>query len=266
LDQALGGLGRKLAEKADARIFAAFREKHHLSLFQPEEDEWLLFHIMSSAFFLFAFSSPDAVMHLVRFDEAAEPAQKKRIMEFHKRCLQRHLYFHGAEKRILSKNPTFSAKVDSIDSTYPDSKIVCCVRNPYEAVPSLMSLLSFILELTDNTGDPSQMRDVILSTAAHFYRHPMARLPHLPEGRHDFVTYDKLTTEPKETVTNLYAKFGLDMGFEYAEQLEVEQTKIRSYKSKHSYSLEEYDLDPEGLLEEFRDVFDRYGFSKEYPT
>ncbi len=265
VDRALGGWGRKLLRKVDAVIFADFREMHHLSLFQPEEDEWVLFHILASAFLVFLFPSPEAVAHLIRFDETALPAHKKRIMAFHKRCVQRHLYVHGPEKRLLSKNPTFSAKIDSLNETYPGAKIVCCVRNPYEAVPSLMSLLSFILKLTDNQGREDETRAMTLEVAAHFYRHPMARLPHLPENRHSFVTYGKLTTEPKAAVAGLYEKFGFEMNPEYARQLDAEQAKIRAYKSAHTYSLADYDLSAEGLFEDFRDVFEHYGFSREYP-
>ena len=53
---------------------------------------------------------------------------------------------------------------------------------------------------------------------------------------------------------------------EYAQQLDTEQTKIRAYKSNHTYALEDYDLNAEGLLQDFRDVFQHFGFSKEYPT
>ena len=124
----------------------------------------------------------------------------------------------------------------------------------------------FSMTLTGNKDRASETRDMTLEVAAHFYRHPMKRLPHLPQDRHDFIVYDQLTTEPKATVTALYAKLGFEMSPEYAQQLDTEQTKIRSYKSNHAYTLEDYDLTADGILQDFRDVFERFGFSEEYPA
>jgi hypothetical protein len=62
--------------------------------------------------------------------------EKQRVMNFYKRCLQRHVYAYGGRKIYLSKSPSFSASVDSIYKTFPDARIIYLVRNPMEVVPS----------------------------------------------------------------------------------------------------------------------------------
>jgi hypothetical protein len=264
VDRACGGLGRKLLVKFDRWLLDGFRKMHHLSLFEPEEDEWLLIHKFSSAFLLFPFPFMDRVRHLLYFDEEMPPAARKRIMAYYKRCVQRHLYVHGRGKRLLSKNPSFSAKIDSVNEEFPDSKIVCCVRNPYEAVPSFGSLLWFIWGQTPGQSTAtSEMRETLVEAVDHFYRHPMRRLPLRPEDRQAFVTYDQLIASPREVVTGLYARLQIDMTAAFAERLAAEQEKARSYRSSHAYAPEHYGLTRRSILDAYEDIFEHYGFSKD---
>lgn len=264
VDETFGGSGRKFLVKFDRWLLGGFRKMHHISLFEPEEDEWLLLNQFASAFMLFPFPFMNRVRHLLYFDEEAAPHAKKRIMKYYKKCVQRHLYVHGPEKRLLSKNPSFSAKVESINESFPDAKIVCCVRNPNEAVPSFASLMWFIWGQTpgQSTGTP-EMRQALLDVVDHFYRNPMKHLDLLPENRQAFVAYDSLTSAPKETVATLYERFGIVMSSEFAGKLDAEQAKARAYKSGHTYSIEDYGLTRQDILENYRDIFAHYGFRTE---
>lgn len=237
---------------------------HHLSLFEPEEDEWLLVHKLASAFLVFAFPFMDRVKHLLYFDELMAPEDKKHLMAYYKRCVQRHLYVHGPDKRVLSKNPSFSAKIQSVNETFPDAKIVCCVRNPYQAVPSFASLMWFIWgqKPGESTGTP-EMRQTLIEAVDHFYRQPMEHLPKLPENRHAFLVYDALTKEPRSTVVALYERLGLAMSPEFADKLDTEQQKARAYKSGHKYSVEDYGLTHQDILDSYRDIFAHYTFRAE---
>ena len=264
VDAALGGLGRKLLVRFDRWLLGGFRKMHHISLFTPEEDEWLLMHKLASGFLVFAFPFMEKVKHLLYFDELMASEDRKRIMAYYKRCVQRHLYVHGPEKRLLSKNPSFSAKISSIDETFPDAKIVCCVRNPYQAVPSFASLMWFIWGQIPGKSSPTpKMRQILLDTVNHFYRQPMEHLPKLPPNRHAFLVYDSLTNEPRDTVAALYERLGLAMSPEFLQKLEMEQQKARAYKSGHAYSVEDYGLTPVDILESYRDIFEHYAFRTE---
>ena len=265
VDRALGGRGRRWVEALEERAFKRWREIHRISLFQPEEDEWVLMHVFSCVFLLWPFPFPEELWYLVRFDVDTPPADKERIMAFYKSCVQRHLYVHGADKRFLSKNPAFSPKVDALNQWFPDAKAVCCVRTPYDAVPSLMSLMAAVWDFLDNDRQGEVLRDMVVDVADHWYRHPMNRLPKWPEDRHAFVTYDTLVGDPKQTVADLYDRFGIEVSPAYHACLQREQERARAYTSKHTYSLDQYDLTPEGILDDFRDVFEHFGFSTAYP-
>ena len=99
------------------------------------------------------------------FDTQTPPEDRQQIMSFYKACVQRHLYVHGTSRRFLSKNPAFSPKLDALNEFFPDSKAVCNVRNPYQAIPSLLSFLSFSWDRFGNDPKGNTFRDMILDMA-----------------------------------------------------------------------------------------------------
>jgi hypothetical protein len=260
VDRALGGFGRKLLLALENRAFESVRKIHKISLFEPEEDDLALFPIAGSAFMLFPFPFPDELWHLVEFDSKASPEEKDRVMGFYRDCIKRHLYVHGPEKRFLSKNPAMSPKLDALREYFPDARVVCNVRTPYSALPSLLSFLSFNWSRFDNDPLGDRFRDLVLDIAEHWYRWPMERLPEYPDNRGMFLTYDELTAHPQEAVAALYQRLELPLTSRFAAVLAEEHEKARGYKSRHKYSLEEYGLTPEAVFERYRDVFERFEF------
>lgn len=264
LDGALGGIGRRLLGRFESWLLKDLQAMHPLSLFEPEEDEWLLMHRFASIFLVFPFPFMRRIRHLLYFDAEMPPRHRRNLMKFYKRCVQRHLYVHGPEKTLLSKNPSFSAKLESLNEAFPDAKIVCCVRNPHESVPSFASLMWYIWGHKPGISAGSEeMRQELLDSVSCFYRHPMACLAHLPENRQDFVLYHNLISAPKDTVTGLYHRFGLTLDAEFAAKLDLRQKKARAYTSRHSYSCEDYGLTRQDIAELYRDIFVHYGFAAE---
>ena len=259
-----GGAVHDALVRLDEWAFRSVRKIHKVTLFEPEEDDIVLFPIFASMFLFFLFPFPEELWHLARFDTETPLDDRHRIMSFYHACVQRHLYVHGADKRFLSKNPAMSPKINSIDAYFPDSKVICNVRNPYQALPSLMSFLTFNFDRFDNDRRGDEFRDLILDMAAHWYRYPAERLQEWPENRATFLTYDRLSADPKQSVMEIYERFGIPMTPEFESYLTEEQEKAKTYKSKHTYALADFNLTPEKVLEDFRDVFERYGFEQDY--
>jgi hypothetical protein len=147
---------------------------------------------------------------------------------------------------------------------FPGARVICNVRRPYEAVPSLMSLHALDWRLFHNRFDPERFRDMNLVIADYWYRHPLERLPLWPEDRYAVVRYDDLTASPKRTVEDLYRRFGLPMSPQFAEVLEHHDARQRHYASRHDYSLDDFLLTPELIYDRFKYVFDAYGFNPNF--
>lgn len=264
LDRWFGGFGLRFLRSLDRRVFAGGNDIHRISLFQPEEDEVLLLPLFSSLFLLHLFPFPQALWHLVHFDSTTPPADKRRIMSFYRRCVQRHLYVHGPDKQFLSKNPAFTSKIDALDEFFPDAKVICNVRDPFRAIPSLLSYMHYTSGCFDNDFRGHSFRDRVLEIADHWYRYPMERLGHWPDNRHAVVRYDDLIADPYATTVDLYTRLSLEISPAFEECLREELAKSRTYRSAHTYSLSQYGLTPTDILERFQHVITYYGLAPDY--
>ena len=96
---------------------------------------------MASFILITPFPQIKEIWNLGYFDKALKKKTKKTIMTLYKQQLQRHLYVFGKEKRILSKNPSFTPKICALKKTFPDCKIIACIRDPKKTIPSQLSTM-----------------------------------------------------------------------------------------------------------------------------
>lgn len=257
-------LGRRLYNAIIAlekRRFAELAKMHKLSIFMPEEDEPILIHIFSSLFLPFMFPYKEEFDPLVHFDQDLPAKQRAHIMSFYKRCVQKHLFVFGKEKRFLSKNPAFSPKINSLYKTFPTARIVCLVRTPLEAVPSSISMLDYFAKLFNSPLNEHPMREQALEMTDHFYRYPLEELPKYDPKQQAVLLYKSLVSDPEKTVLDLYQRFGFLVSPEYQETLVREKEKAGKYRSTHSYSLAQYDLTHRQIVDDYRFIFEQFGFS-----
>lgn len=250
IDRRLGGLGRRWVERAEKRLFRSMRNVHRLSLFQPEEDDFLLFSILGGTYLLVPFPFLEELEHLLYFDERTPPEEQRRILSFYRGCVQRHLYVHGREKRFLSKNPTFTPKLRALREHFPDAKIVYCTRSPHQVVPSTMSLLSIPWRAFGNEGGAT-FREIQMGFLAHWYRQSATSLEAWPADQRALLSFAEITGQLKDTVCGLYARFGIALGDDFRRELEREDLKARRYESRHTYSLERFSLTQEAIESAF---------------
>lgn len=267
---ALGVVDRWLGSPVGKRLSAVedqWQEEnpmHRVSLSAPEEDDYLLLHIWSALTIGLSSGVLEEALPYIRFDTALPGPRKDRIMGFYRRCLQRHLHAHGAgERQYLAKNPALTPKIDAVLRWFPDAKIVWLVRSPLEAVPSFVNMMQFSYRVLGAPGGASEddaLREFVVEMARYWYTYALERLERAPEDSYIIVRYDDLVADPAGTVGRIYGHFGFEMGPAYAEILQAEAARARRYRSRHAYSLEGTGLTRKGIVSQFRDVFDRFGF------
>lgn len=167
------GIGRLLSPLewlARRWRWTALDRVHRLAWQDPEEDFLLL--LARSGCFLPALLCPGAERYwrLAWFDRALPAVRRRAIMDFYYGCLQRHLYFHGAHRRLLSKNPSWTGWLDSLRERFPDARFIACVRRPREAVPSQLSALRPALTLLGQWPLAPAVRDRLLAVLHSQYR------------------------------------------------------------------------------------------------
>lgn len=223
---------------------------HKIRLDEPEED-FLLF-IPLHACFLFALICPHSKRYwdMSRFDEALTEREQKTILHFYRRCLQKHLYVHGRELTILSKNPSFTPLVASLLSCFPDARIVACVRNPQEVVPSQLNSVAPLQKLIGVGMQTASFNTEMLNLLTHYYRCIDAHSDSL-----ELLDMADLNAELEQSVRKLYKRFDMLLGKHFGKQLNLLDKKGKQYQSQHRYDLESFNLNEDQIDSKFRGLW-----------
>lgn len=245
-------LSRPLAPLASRLRWSSLDRVHKLGLHQPEEDFLLL--LPRQACFLMAIVCPTAEHYwrLSDFDRELLPRERRSLMRFYRGCLKRHLYYHGAQRRFLSKNPSFTSCMESLTETFPNARFVACVRDPSATAPSQLSALLPAIHLLGDGELKAEMRDRLLAMLHRYYRilAEQADRPNLA-----LVPMSNLKQDLEASVRRLYAfiRQPVPPGFELT--LARESEAARRYRSGHRYRAEDYGLNAGELERMFADVW-----------
>jgi hypothetical protein len=259
IDDALGGKLQKWILKQEKRTYVD-NPIHKMGLLEPEEDEGVLFSIWETIFTSVVFPHPDLVRKYAYFDKQVPWLERRKIMRFYRSCLRRHLFARHSDKKFLSKNPTFSPKVDSLYEFFPDAKIIYLVRNPLDTVPSIISWMSYQWKQFSDPAENYVFKDYMLELAKEWYEYPLERFAKAPQDSYAIIRYEDLARNPQNIISDIYEKFGFEISPEFEEILQDANQKAVSFKSRHKYSLRKMGLSKKIILKTFESVFKRFGF------
>lgn len=226
---------------------------HATGLAEPEEDNLVLLPIFATLL-MFVFLPARSLLTELTFFDRLVPADRRRVItEFYYRCVQKHLYFHGPEKRFLSKNPTYTAMVESLAGQFPGARFVVCTRAPVETTPSVLSLLATALDMAGRDMTP-QFRDEVLALQHFYYSHLRQALPGV-DPQAPVIAMISLKQQLPETLESLYRNLGQPMMPEFRAVLADEADTVRRHVSSHDYDPETFGLDRAALASYFADVW-----------
>ena len=263
IDTKLGGHLHRFLDEFDRRTLRKTKI-HHISFFQPEEDENILLHIWDSLWVSFLFPFMDEFPDYPHFDEALAPESKRRIVTFYKSMLQRHMYATG-KKYYVAKAPAFSAKIETLAEFFPDARIIYLVRNPLDMLPSTISWINYARGVFAKPKEKYIYIDEIVEFTRYWYTHPLQYLDSHASPRHLILNYEDLIQRPEFVLHAFYEQFGYPdkPGLELIVDQAVKETL--SFHSDHVYSYEEMGFTREQIVEMYSDIFERFGFDKREP-
>ena len=162
-------------------------------------------------------------------------------------------------------------RTESIIETFPDAKIIVMVRNPLECIPSLLKLMEVNWQ-----GKGWQYEDYKVSlealtlTCFESFTNPKAVLERHPNVPAVAVDYRKLTTEPRQTVHDIYKALGMEVSETFDNYLIETEQREKSHKTHFTYSIEDYEnlshARIENELDEFFTLYDWPRPSKQPPA
>ena len=142
------------------------KSAHKIKLNGSEEDEHWLMHIWSSPTLYPIYPIKEPTLKYFLFDQELPHAQRIRVIEFYKKMVQRHLFAHGGNRILLSKNPSFTGKIATLQEVFPDARFVTLVRNPFDCMPSMMSYMASGWKLFGNPLEPYPYKEASLKSCA----------------------------------------------------------------------------------------------------
>jgi len=266
LDRAVGRPLGRLLSWLQGHVFGGLDDVHAMDLTAPEEDYLALLPVIACFILVVPFPRAEALWRLARVDQAMPEGEKRRLMAFYRRILQRHLYVHGSDKRLLSKNAAFAGMAGTLLETFPDAKVICCLRDPLSTVPSQLSSIQGGVALFGGDPGGGLFRDRMPDLLADYYE-TLFRVfpPPSKAGRHVALDMAAVKAELSRSVRTAYEILGLPLHADLARVLAVETERSRSWRSSHRYSVADVGLDEAALRTRFADIRAAFPFGRSAP-
>jgi len=163
-------------------------------------------------------------------------------------------------RRLIIKNPVYTARVGMLHEMLPEAKFVHIYRNPYDV---FLSMRNFYEKLFNQLALQDASHIDIDAVVLRNYDRMMRRLEEdwaaLPPGCGIEMRYEDLDRQPMAEIEGLYRSLGLD-GFEQARPIFEEYlTSITNYKkNKFDYSDEAARL----VEQHWRYFLDKWGYDR----
>jgi len=253
----LGGPVRRRLEAWDDRTFGRYRHIHNMSLWNSEEDQF----VMRTAFVTQQWALDVPMLDKIDlFHVDQMPGKKRRRwMHHYRECVKRQLLLNGGDRIHLSKNPLMSGWVEAIIDTFPDARVAVVMRDPTRCIPSVLKLVELSWRgkgwlPEDFAPSLRALTEVSFDT----FHHPRRVLADHPETPQRVVDYRELTTQPRAAVHALYQAFGMPLSASFDAYLLAQEERERGHSTRFEYSIDDYELSRERIENELADFFAQY--------
>ena len=176
--------------------------------------------------------------------------------------------YRPAKSHWVLKAPVYAPAFPWLAKEYEDARIVVTHRNPLIVLPSVCRLLeSWCIAFTrEGFFDKHRFAKMVSETLEPTLAVPLQYRRENPDkSRHIFdCMYNELFADPVAMVKRIYSWFDLEVTPTFEQRMRAYLANNRQGKyGRHSYSLQEYGLDPQSLFESNYEYMQRYGFTVE---
>jgi len=260
LDRRIGAPLARLVDRLQSHAFAGLEQVHPMRLSDPEEDYFALTPVLACFILVLPFPQAGHVWRVGTFDRDMPPSQRKRLLDFYEACLKRHLFVHGRDKRLLSKNAAFAPLAGSLAERFPDARFITCLRPPDETLPSQLSSLRAGMDLFAVECVVPDFQDRLLAQLAFYYENLQRVFFELVPDRRVLVEMRSLGAGLAATVEDAYEYLGIPLSPDFRARLAQAQEKARRYRSAHRYDDEAIDAAAPLVADRLDAIYRRFVF------
>lgn len=257
----------RLAPFSPGRYHSA--EAHEAGVRDVETDDAMaFFHFLDGGFLWSYFwawqdrwGSPLSRRVFLEPGDRSQPGQSA-LFRFLEQAWRRNLTYKR-KPRIVVKSSLMSLRPEELVARYPDCRILYLVRDPVEAVPSGLSLLTGVLERSYRFRGvvPAERQAHYLgnlySASCCMYRafHERWQAGRIPQRNLRIVRYDRLMNDLDGTLRELLPFLEIEPSPEFAARIAEQAEVQRTRKSAHAYRPEDFGLTRERIARDLEFVY-----------
>ena len=263
LDAALGGGLKRLVDYITARATKGLNDIHVTRLDAPEEDYFVFMPLLLCFILVVAFPGAGFIWRMGFFDREMTEAQKQRLMQYYRACLQKHLYVYGKGKTLLSKNASFASLLQALSNEFPDARFIYCLRDPKETLPSQLSSLRDAMIACGNDPDSDFFKEKMVDLLSFYYRNLLQAMSQPKAGtRHSVLKMHALRTDLEATIKSIYQQLALLTSPSFESWLQNEAERSSRFRSKHSYTAHQFGFNEQSIEQRFAHVYEHPDFKE----
>ena len=256
LDAHWGGALKRMVDSITTSATQGLNDIHATRLDAPEEDYFVFMPLLLCFILVVAFPGAGFIWRMGFFDREMSAAQKSRLMRYYRACLQKHVYVYGEDKTLLSKNASFASLVQALAREFPDARFVYCLRDPKETLPSQLSSVRDAMIACGNDPDSEFFREKMVELLSFYYRNLLQAISHAKTGTlHTVLQMEALRNDLTTTIKSIYRQLSLTVSPVFESVLAHEAEHASRFRSKHSYSVDQFGYDEKTIMRRFAHVY-----------
>ena len=186
------------------------------------------------------------------------------VYDFHYQQLQ-HLQWKNKRDRWVLKTGAHMWGLEHLLRTYPDARIVFTHRDPVKSVTSYASLTTLVREMGSDEVDPFEVAEDWTARLEQVLGHVMeVRKGSYPDATFYDMHFSDFVADQFAVVSDIYAALGLPMTDEGARRMNAFiADNPKGKHGVHSYTPEEFGIDPAVIRRDFRAYIELHDLSPE---
>ncbi len=198
-------------------------------------------------------------------DWVDEDADWAHVYDFHLQQLQ-HLQWHNPRDRWVLKTGAHMWGLEHLLRTYPDARIVFTHRDPVKSVTSYASLTTLVRSAGSDDVDPYEVASDWTRRLTRVLAHVMEVRANgdYPEATFYDMYFPDFVADQFTAVEAIYDALGLPMTDVAADRMKAFiADNPKGKHGVHSYTPEEYGIDPEQVRRDLRGYIEQHNLSPE---
>ena len=236
---------------------------HETNFFLPETDDIAIhFRYAEGILSWIYFSSWQRYASTEDLEQSVRnAAEKEKFIHYLRQIHENNIYQFS--KRMISKSFFGIFNIETILKVFPVAKIIVLLRDPLEAVPSLMSLEKSVqsnLYDFDRQDERTKIRffENLYAMSLFYYKYVDGLFSHEKfKDKLQLVTYSELRNDFKCTMLRIMDYCELERHPNILHAIEMQNNKQSSFKTEHKYSLEDFSLSKKQILQDFDFIYSR---------